>query len=448
MNHPIADSPPAGIQDDTPPADKKRWYSLGILVLIYATMHMDRQIVTLLLEPIRLEFGLSDSQLGFLAGMSFAISFAVAGIPLGMLIDRLPRVRLLAGLMTIWSGLTLLCAFAGSYAALVAARIGIGAAESGGSPASSSLIGDLFGRKERPLAFGIYHTGTQIGSIIGFAAAAIVAQMYGWRAAFLLAGLPGLLLMIVLLSSVREPRRGGMDAPAARDSKPQQAVVAAKFGETLRFIWSQRAQVHVFTGIVIAMSVTSGLSAWLAPMMMRGYGVSLKTAGLAMAFGISSCGVLGALSGGWLASKLGARNPANLPRLTAFAMFLTVPPVVIGILSDHFAVTVGGFALQHFANSMIVAVGFVLALELTQTRMRGTTMALLLVLTNMFGYGLGPQIVGWLSDGMRPAFGADALPYAMVMLAMANLWAMAHLLFAARWTETDMARAANASQHN
>ncbi|MFP5305408.1 MAG: MFS transporter, partial [Gammaproteobacteria bacterium] len=155
----------------SPTSDPKRWYVLGMLTLVYATMHMDRHIVTLLLEPIKLEFALTDTQLGFLAGLSFAIAFSAAGIPLGLLVDRVNRVRLLSVLITLWSGLTFICGFATSYLMLVLARIGIGCAESGGSPTSSSLIGDFFRRKERPVAFGVYHTGTQIGSIIGFAAA-------------------------------------------------------------------------------------------------------------------------------------------------------------------------------------------------------------------------------------------------------------------------------------
>lgn len=447
------DSTPGSAPDHAPtasvPDSPTRWYILMLMVFAYAIMHMDRQIVTLLLEPIKLEFGLSDSQLGFLAGLSFAIAFSAAGIPLGLMVDRVNRVRLLASLTAIWSGLTALCGFASSYLVLVIARIGIGAAESGGSPTSSSLIADYFRRKERPLAFGIYHTGTQIGSIIGFAAAAIVAQAYGWRAAFFLAGVPGLFLTVLLLTTMREPRRGATDDEQSDTTRlTDMPVIAAKaptFGETLRFIASQRAQVHTFIGFVLAMTVTSGLSAWLAPMMMRGYGVSLKTAGLTMAFGISSCGVLGALTGGALATRLGVRNPTNLARLIAAAMLLTVPAAITGILSQTFAVTVGGFAVQTFANSMITATSFVLALELTQTRMRGTTMALLLVLSNVFGYGLGPQIVGWLSDAWHLAYGLRALPYAMVALALGNLWAMTHMLLASRSMKTSLARARAAS---
>ncbi|MGH8443986.1 MAG: spinster family MFS transporter [Solimonas sp.] len=413
-----------------------RWYVLTLLVMVYAFHHVDRQVVTLLLEPIKHEFMLSDGQLGFLAGFSYAIAFGIAGIPLGLLIDRVHRVRLLASLLTVWSGLTALCGFAGSFTALVLARIGIGAAESGGTPTNMSLIADYFKRKDRPTAMGIYYMGTQIGTIIGFAVAAIVAQKYGWRAGFLVAGFPGLLLMLLVLTTVREPRRG------AADELQGEAPKASSLRQTLSFVWSQRAQVHTMAGVVIAMAVTAGMSAWLAPMMIRTYGVDLKTAGITLALGVATFGALGSFAGGLAASRISARNPANLPRLTALATLLTVPSALAGLLCGSFTLTVVGFAFQHFFNAMIVSTGYALSLELTRTSMRGTTMALLQVLCNVCGYGLGPQFVGLLSDALHPSFGVNALVYAMAALAVCNLWATAHLVFAARWTPGDLRTAA------
>jgi MFS family permease len=416
------------------------WYVLSLLVLVYAFHHMDRQIVTLLLEPIKHEFALSDGQLGFLAGLSYAIAFGLAGIPLGLLVDRVHRVRLLSTLLGIWSGLTVLCGFAGSFAALVLTRVGIGAAESGGTPTNMSLIADYFSRRKRPTAMGIYYMGTQIGTIIGFALAAIVAQRYGWRAGFLMAGLPGLMLMVLVLTTVREPRRGASDEIAGQVPVP--AVAPPRLRQTLAFVWSQRAQVHTMSGVVIAMAVTAGMSAWLAPLMMRSYGVDLKTAGITLALGVATFGALGSFVGGLLASRLAVRNIASLPKLTALATFLTVPSALLGILYGSFTLTVVGFALQHFFNAMIVSTGYALSLELTRTTMRGTTMALLQVLCNVCGYGLGPQFVGLLSDALHPAFGVHALAYAMSALAVCNLWATVHLVFAARWTPADLERAA------
>ncbi|MDB5968032.1 MAG: hypothetical protein JWQ90_482 [Hydrocarboniphaga sp.] len=426
-----------------PAASGYRWYVLSLLVLVYAFHHMDRQVVTLLLEPIKREFLLSDTQLGFLAGLSYAISFGIAGIPLGLLVDRVHRVRLLSVLLTVWSGLTALCGFAGGFASLVIARIGIGAAESGGTPTNVSLIADYFKRKDRPTAMGIYYMGTQIGTIIGFAVAAIVAQKYGWRAGFLVAGIPGLLLMLLVLTTIKEPRRGDADedqeVPAASRSAP---VAASSLGQTLGFIWSQRSQVHTMTGIVIAMAVTAGMGAWLAPLMIRLYGINLKTAGLTLALGVATFGALGSFVGGMLASRVGTRNVANLPKLTALATALTVPTALLGILGGSLPLTIVGFAAQHFFNAMIVSTGYALSLELTRSTMRGTTMALLQVLCNVCGYGFGPQFVGLLSDRFNPSFGANALPYAMALLALGNIWATVHLLVAAKWAPGDLLRAA------
>lgn len=430
-------------------ASKYRWYVLTLLVLVYAFHHMDRQVVTLLLEPIKHEFDLSDSQLGFLAGFSYAIAFGIAGIPLGLLVDRVHRVRLLSILLTIWSGLTALCGFAGGFASLVIARIGIGAAESGGTPTNMSLIADYFRRKDRPTAMGIYYMGTQVGTIIGFAVAAVVAQQYGWRAGFLVAGVPGLLLMLLVLFTVREPRRGTADAEDAAIDSPQLAPAVSEAPSSLRkalaFVWSQRAQVHTMSGVVVAMAVTAGMSAWLAPLMIRMYGINLKTAGLTLALGVATFGALGSFVGGLLASRVGSRNIANLPKLTALATFLTVPAALLGILGGSLTLTIVGFAIQHFFNAMIVSTGYALSLELTRSNMRGTTMALLQVLCNVCGYGLGPQFVGLLSDGLHQSYGANALPYAMALLALGNIWATAHLIFAARWTPGDLLRASGRS---
>lgn len=417
-----------------------RWYVLGLLVTVYAFHHVDRQVVTLLLEPIKHEFMLSDSQLGFLAGFSYAIAFGIAGIPLGLLIDRVHRVRLLATLLLIWSGLTAVCGFVGSFAALVLARIGIGAAESGGTPTNMSLLADYFRRSERPTAMGIYYTGTQIGTIIGFAVAAIVAQQYGWRAGFLVAGVPGVLLMLLVLMTLREPRRGAADDAGAGNAGTDLAPPSLR--QTLAFVWRQRSQVHTMTGVVIAMAVTAGMSAWLAPLMIRTYGVDLKTAGVTLALGVATFGALGSFVGGLIASRVSARRVAALPKLTALATLLTVPSALIGILGGSFTLTIVGFAFQHFFNAMIVSTGYALSLELTRSTMRGTTMALLQVLCNVCGYGLGPQFVGVLSDALHPGFGVQALPYAMALLALCNLWATAHLLAASRWTAADLARAA------
>jgi MFS family permease len=413
------------------------WYVLGVLLLVYALHHMDRQIVTLLLEPIKHEFGLSDSQLGFLAGLCYAIAFAVGGIPLGLLVDRVHRVRLLAVLIAIWSGLTALCGIANSYLWLVLARVGVATAESGATPTNLSVLSDYFSPRRRAGAVGIYTMGPHIGTVIGFAVAAVVAQAWGWRAAFLIAGLPGLLLMGLVLATVREPRRGAAEDHPAAAAK---AEVAPPLWETMKLIASQRAQRNAIAGIVLAMCVAAGLGAWQAPFLIRTFGVDLRAAGLSLAFAVATAGAFGAWFGGWLAGRMGRGDTARIPRLTAFSIFMTIPAALWAIFAGSFVQAVAGFAVQNFFVAMTVASGYGLCLSLSGPRTRGTTMALLQVLSNVVGYGVGPQLVGLLSDRLPPAAHGGSLIYAMALLNLISVWAMLHLLIAARWTRGDLAK--------
>ena len=216
------------------------WYVVSVLLGVYMVHHLDRMVVTLLLDPIGREFQLSDSQLGLLAGLAYAIPFALAGIPLGMLVDRVNRVRLLTVLVTVWSGLTAMAAFATGFWTLLLARVGVAAAESGATPTNVSIISDQLPATRRATALGVYYMGPSLGTIVGFSVAGAVATSYGWRAGFLVAGLPGLLLALLLWRTVREPPRSsrpgrpdGGRSPActrAPDSLVDQACTARDRG--------------------------------------------------------------------------------------------------------------------------------------------------------------------------------------------------------------------------
>lgn len=403
-----------------------RWYVLTVLLAVYALHHMDRQIVTLLLQPIKQDFALSDSQLGFLAGLCYAVSFALSGLPLGLLIDRANRVRLLAVLIAIWSGLTALCGFAASYVWLVLARIGVAAAESGATPANMSILADYFEARRRGTAFGVYYMGPHLGTIIGFAVAAIVAQLWGWRAAFLVAGVPGLLLMSLVLATVREPRRGAAEIKQAADEE------APPLPAALRMIVAQRALCHAIAGIVLAMCTAAGLAAWIAPFMIRSYGVDLKTVGLSLAFAVAPAGAAGSWFGGWLITHSAQGRAALIPRLTTIAITFTVPAALAGIYSTSLHWSIAGFLVQNFFVAMAASTGYSLCLSLSGLHTRGLTMALLQVLSNVVGYGVGPQLVGLLSDRMPSDGPGRSLMHAMALLNLVSLWACVHMLLAAR----------------
>jgi MFS family permease len=411
-------------------ADRYRWYVLALLLAIYMIHHLDRQVVSLLLVPIGAEFALSDSQLGLLAGTVYAIAFAVAGIPLGLLVDRVHRVRLLSLLIALWSGLTALCAMANTFLTLVLMRIGIGAAESGGTPTNLSLLSDYFERARRSTAVGIYMMGPQLGTIVGFALAGVIAAKFGWRAAFLAAGIPGTVLAIIVFMTVREPKRGAGDLNTAAQASeaPAPPVVQA-----LRRIAAEPALVHLIIGLTIANTVAAGVSVWLPALLMRVHGVSIQTAGLSVAFGIATFAALASLCSGMVSDRIGAESPHAVPRLAAFAALITIPCIVLGAMTAFYWVVIAAFAAQTAAHAVVNTPGYAVALSLAPAELRGTTTAVMQVASNLLGYGAGPQLIGMLSDAFKASSGADSLRYGLAIFVFVNLWAVAHLLRAAYW---------------
>lgn len=409
---------------------RSSWYVLGLLLLVSALHYLDRQVVSLLLEPIRAEFDLSDSQAGMLAGTAYAVAFAICGIPIGFLVDRVHRVRLLAGLLSVWSGLTALCAFPNSYAMLLLARVGVGAAESGAMPTSLSILSDYFDRTRRSFAVGVYKVGPQLGMIVGFAVIGVVATQFSWRAAFLVAGLPGLILAVTLLLTVREPKRGQSDASSANPDTQS----ALPLRQALATITSQRSVVHLIMGMTISSTVAAGCMVWLPALLMRSHGASVQSAGISVGFGVATFAAISSLLSGHLADRLTARAFHRIPLLCALAAFLMIPATAGGALTDAYALVLAGFALMSVAAVAVTTPGYALCLSLAPARVRGTTIAVLQVAGNLAGFGAGPQIVGILSDALVPLTGAaHSLRYALAVFALLNLWAVFHLLRAAKW---------------
>jgi len=401
-----------------------RWYALGLLLVVYAVHHIDRQLVTLLLEPIKLEMSLSDSQLGLLAGTSYAIAFAVAGLPMGYLIDRVNRVRMLALLITIWSVLTAVCGFAGGLLGLVLARVGVAMAESGATPTNLSILSDYFGPRQRGTAVGVYMSAPQIGTIVGFAIAAVVASAWGWRAAFLVVGIPGVVVALVVLLTLREPPRGGTGTIAAPAAAP------VPFGTAVRRIAADRVLRNVIAGNVLSMAFAAGIATWLAPFLFRSFGLPVREVGLMLALIVSPFGAIGALLGGWLTAR--AKSHDQRLKLALITIFLPFPAVLFAIFAPTLTLAMVGFTFQVFLGAVSLSTCYTLILSLSDAQARGTTMAVVQVLSNVFGYGVGPQLVGMLSDVMPAAERGGSLPYAMAALSTILVWASLHIVSARR----------------
>lgn len=411
-------------------------YVLFTLLAVYMIHHLDRLIISLLLEPIGREFQLTDTQRGLLAGLGYAVPFALAGLPLGMLIDRVHRVRLLATLLAIWSGLTALCALASGFWMLMLARIGIGAAESGGTPSNMSILADYFPAEQRGRAFGVYYMGPHLGTLVGFALAGIVANAYGWRAAFLLVGLPGLLLVAVLLLTIREPPRGGI-ASAGRmaPGDPSRAATrqpAPTLGRVLRKLWDTPAALHILIGSTLGNVVAAGLTTWLPAFMIRSHGLTVGEAGLAIGLATAPLGAAASLIGGALSDRLGGYRSPRAVRMLALALGGMVVVALVGLTTRSTALMVAAFALKTFAIVLTNGPSYAAVLSLMPASMQGVSAALLQVSSNVLGFGVGVTLLGKVSDALSPEFGVDALRYTMLAFSLIGVWGAFHFLLAAR----------------
>lgn len=424
---------PAATAGDAPRPGAR--LTLGLLTIIATVQFFDRALMVVILEPIKREFGLSDAQLGVLAGLSYAAAFALAGIPLGWLADRTHRRNLLAGLLAVWSAMVALAGSAGQFATLIAARIGIGAMDAGGQPCSVSMIADLYPPRRLASAVAVFYVGVPLGMAAGFMAGGLLAAHHGWRTALLVAAAPGIVLAVLLLLLVREPQRG---AAAGGDAA---AHAAPPLAETLRFMRGQRSLMHLIAASVLVTATSSAMMSWIGSLLIRSHGLSLEQVGLVTAICMGGFGAVGTLVFGRLADRLGARDMAAQPRLMALAAALIA---VFGTAVCLWPGVAGAaIALALFAANVAGLNGptYALTQTLVRVRMRGTSMSVLVVLLNLIGVGVGPTLAGLLSDAFAARFGPDSVRWAMVCVLAANLPAVLLFVRAARTIGADIERA-------
>jgi predicted MFS family arabinose efflux permease len=412
-----------------------RHYTLLILGLVYSCNVMDRNILTILLDPIKREFKLSDSELGLLSGLSFAIFYALAGLPLGAAADRLNRRNLIVVCLTLWSGMTAVCGLSRSFVQLLVARIGVGVGEAGGAPAAMAIISDLFPASQRATAISAFYLASPIGSMAAFAGGGWVTQHYGWRWGFLAAGIPGLLLVLVLLLTVREPPRGLSDkAPAVAKTQP--------LSETLRFILSQRSLIHMISGTALVVFVVSGIGTWSASFFIRSHGFSMGQIGPILALSNGVVGFIGTLAGGLLVDRLGRHDDRRRCWALA-AVCVAMGPLIVGcVLVPSAAASVAFYTLYILVSFTWYGPVNGLCQSLVEVRMRATISSVVYLIGNLLGFGLGSQIIGLLSDFLSARAGAESLRYGMLIAAVFSLWAGLHYFLAARTVRQDLAAAA------
>jgi MFS family permease len=408
---------------------------LAILTIVYALNIADRFSISTLLEPIRQELKLSDSGIAFLTGVALALFYVTVGIPIAAFADRTNRRNILAIALAIWSGMTALCGLAQNYAQLLLARFAVGIGEAGGTPPSTSILADNFPPERRPMALTIFALGACLGAWLGSSVAGGVAERAGWRAAFLVLGIPGLLVALLVWLTVREPRRGQLDAPSS-DLTP------STLRATLRFLAGQRSAVHLILGGSVATLWSWGLMWWTPTFLQRSHHLTVGQAGELLGPMHLIAGTAGTLLAGWLMSRPAAADPRYVARLLGWVTALTTIPsiVLFWVVSEKAATAL----LWIFVPAVYFYIGPILGLlqNVMPANMRAISCAILLLLANVANLVIAPQIIGWLSDWFAGSFGAgdESLRWALLLLAPTGFWAAWHLWTSGATIRDDVAK--------
>lgn len=405
------------------------WYVLALLTVVYAFNIADRYVVSTLIEPIKLDLGLSDSSIGFLTGVALALFYVGAGLPLAVFADRTNRRNLIAASLAAWSAMTAACGLTHSFWQLLLARVGVGIGEAGGTPASHALISDFFPRQRRAFALSVYSVGASIGSMIG-SSAGYASDAWGWRSAFLLLAIPGIGLALLLRASVREPQRGVLDA--------QTTAEPASFAATLRHLIRTRALFHCLVGGMLYTLWSWGLMWWTPSYLVRSHHMSLGEAGgqLSLMHGIG--GTLVLLGTAALMRRVGGRDPRTVPRFIAIAILAGTLPSIVAYCSHGKSLALAMLWLFIPLSYANFGPTFALVQNLCPPAMRAQGVAVLLFLANIANLILAPQLIGLTSDLLAPRFGTESLRIALLPLTLAGFWAAAHYWICSRHVRADL----------
>ena len=414
-----------------------RNYALGILFVGYIVNFVDRSILSLLLEPIKLELALSDSQLGLLGGLAFAVFYTFLGIPIAALADRHSRVKILAVSMVIWSAMTAICGLASNFWMLLLARIGVGVGEAGASPPSHSLISDYFPIEKRATALSIYALGIPFGTMIGSYVGGWGADTIGWRNTFFLVGLPGIFVALIILFTLREPPRGMSDIKLGQGTAPK--TEAPQISEVLNLLWAKISFRHLAFAAGLHAFVSYGASTWNAPFFIRIHNMSSTDLGAALAL-VAGIGAIGTFFGGYLSDKLSDRTGDKRWYfwVPGIATIMMVPFQLVAYLYDGISASIASLCVVGIMGSVYLGPSFAMTQALVSLRMRAVASAILLFVLNLIGMGLGPWFVGILSDILMPTMGTESIRYALCVAVLVNLWAGIHYMLGAKSVRGDL----------
>ena len=410
-------------------------YALGLLLGVYIFNFIDRQILSILMESIKTEIQLSDTELGFLGGIAFALFYTFAGIPIARWADRGSRRKIISISVLIWSLFTVFTGSARNFWMILIARIGVGIGEAGCSPPAHSLISDFFPPERRGTALSIYALGIPLGGSLGTLVGAWVGQAFGWRTAFVVVGLPGIVLALVVWMTLRDPVRGRSEATAPVENDGESFTQVLRFMGGLRSFWhlSFAGALHAFVGYGAAYFVPSFFA--------RVHGMGLAERGTWLA-AIGLVAVLGTYLGGWLGDRLAVRDVRWYLWVPGIASIAGVP-IALGYYltpDPYLALLLFGIPAG-IAGPMYLGPTFAMTQTLVMPHMRAMASAILLFILNLIGLGIGPWFVGYVSDALAPHYGAASLRWALVsIVSIGSAWAAVHYFVAARTLRSDLTK--------
>lgn len=394
-------------------------YVLGALTLVNTLGYLDGVVIVLLLQPIKADLHLSDTQLGFLTGIACALFYATLGVPIARWADRGNRVTITAAAIGLW-GLTIMAGvWVRNFAQLAVARVAAGIGEAGCMPPTYSLVGDYFtGPAQRTRAMAVYWASGSLASLIGFGAGGWLNDRYGWRLTFFLMGIPGLAAAVLVKTTIAEPRMRAGFSNGTQAPPP-------KMGDVLRTLWRQQSSRRLGIAITLLWTMASGLAPWYAAFMMRSH--AMHTAELGVWLGLI-CGLgsmTGTLLGGYASGRWFAGDEGTQMRISAIGVAAVVPCFILFLLLPQKAQALTALAPLMVVFNIFMGPTFALLQRLVVDEMRATTLAVVMLFANLIGMGIGPQVVGVLSDWLQPALGSDSLRYAMLLMsfvALSSAW--------------------------
>lgn len=387
----------------------RRNLALGMLFVVGTINFVDRQLLSILVEPIRADMQFSDTQFGLLTGLAFALFYAAMGIPMAMIADRWNRIKLIGIACVVWSGFTAACGMVSNFWQLAAMRFGVGAGEAGGTAPSLSVLADYYPAEQRPLVIGLFTLNGPFGVFVGAAFGAWAAAHIGWRGAFLVIGAVGIIVAPLLIWLVREPARGQMDKRTEEDAP-------LPIGQTLTMFAQRRSLRMVMIGSGMAAFVSYGMLNWIPAFLMRVQGMPLSAMSTWFAPAAGITFGVGILGGGWLVSRAARTSPRAYGTIPAIAAAVLVPTFIAALLVDSWQLSLALMLIPMAACIVYVAPALALVQNLTAPRSRATASAVLMLMFNIVGLGLGPLFVGMISDALKPEYGDESLRWALMAI--------------------------------